>query len=342
MEETMKEVTIAGGGLAGLSLGIALRDRGVPVVVLEAGSYPRHRVCGEFISGVTDRTLGELGIREMLVDAKRHRATRWFVGDREVCHVELPAAALGISRHRLDLRLAEAFRARGGKLRERSRLDGDEMDGVVWAAGRKTDRESEWLGLKLHLLDPGAPEELEMHMGESGYAGVAPVEDGRVNVCGLFRRRSALRGGGVELLRRYLEENGLLALARRIAAAEVDERSLTGVSGLRLGRQEVDEGRCVIGDAESIIPPFTGNGMSMAFEAAETALPPLMDYAKDQCSWEAARDGVGRLLRMRFRRRLAVASRLHPVFFSALGRKALSATARIGLLPISPLVRLLH
>ena len=47
----LKPITIVGGGLAGLTLGIGLRQRGVPVKILEAGSYPRQRVCGEFISG---------------------------------------------------------------------------------------------------------------------------------------------------------------------------------------------------------------------------------------------------------------------------------------------------
>jgi 2-polyprenyl-6-methoxyphenol hydroxylase-like FAD-dependent oxidoreductase len=45
-----ESVTIVGGGLAGLMLGIGLRQRGVPVTVWEAGRYPRHRACGEFIS----------------------------------------------------------------------------------------------------------------------------------------------------------------------------------------------------------------------------------------------------------------------------------------------------
>ena len=39
-----RTVTIIGGGLAGLTLGLALRQRDVPVTVCEAGTYPRHRV----------------------------------------------------------------------------------------------------------------------------------------------------------------------------------------------------------------------------------------------------------------------------------------------------------
>ena len=44
-----RPVRIAGGGLAGLSLGVALARRGVEVEVQEALAYPRHRVCGEFV-----------------------------------------------------------------------------------------------------------------------------------------------------------------------------------------------------------------------------------------------------------------------------------------------------
>ena len=35
---------VVGGGLAGLTLGVALRQRDVPVTLCEAGSYPRQRV----------------------------------------------------------------------------------------------------------------------------------------------------------------------------------------------------------------------------------------------------------------------------------------------------------
>ena len=60
----LKPITIVGGGLAGLTLGIGLRQQGVPVTVWEAGQYPRHRVCGEFISGCGQNVLARLGLLE--------------------------------------------------------------------------------------------------------------------------------------------------------------------------------------------------------------------------------------------------------------------------------------
>ena len=73
-----REITIAGGGLAGLSLAVGLRQHEVPVVVLEAGNYPRHRVCGEFISGVTAETLTALGIAGAFEDARHQRSLDWY------------------------------------------------------------------------------------------------------------------------------------------------------------------------------------------------------------------------------------------------------------------------
>jgi 2-polyprenyl-6-methoxyphenol hydroxylase-like FAD-dependent oxidoreductase len=61
-----KRIAIVGGGLAGLTLGIALRQREVAVTICEAGHYPRHRVCGEFISGRGQATLARLGMNNFI------------------------------------------------------------------------------------------------------------------------------------------------------------------------------------------------------------------------------------------------------------------------------------
>src|SRR5204862_7913249 len=65
----LKPINIIGGGLAGLTLGIGLRRREIPVTLWETGAYPRHRVCGEFISGQGQEVLARLHLREKLIQA---------------------------------------------------------------------------------------------------------------------------------------------------------------------------------------------------------------------------------------------------------------------------------
>ncbi len=338
----MKPLTIAGGGLAGLSLGIALRQRGIPVVLREAGTYPRHRVCGEFINGVRAETLNRLGVTRAFHDARLHRSTRWSVMGRTIYEAKLPEPAMGISRYVLDKRLADEFEGCGGVLEVESRSIRKPAEGFVWAAGRKPDGRSRWLGLKIHLQELEMESGLEMHLGKHCYLGLAPVEGGRVNACGLFRSLPGVKGSRSELLWNYLAANGLQELADRLRDANPDRFSFTGVSAFLLGRQEGESGLFRLGDAECMIPPFTGNGMSMAFEAAEAAVDPLDQYAGGRVSWAESRAVLAKALRTRFRRRLLISRLLHPFLLSTPGRGAMTLTARTGLLPFSLFFRLLR
>lgn len=334
-------VTIAGGGLAGLSLAAGLRLRGVDVTVHEAGSYPRHRVCGEFISGVEMETLEALGIAEALADAQSMRSVAWFREGRKIHDDELPEPALGISRYRLDARLKERVISLGGAVEDRSRLARDAKEGLVWAAGRIPQR-GPWIGLKAHFHHLDMAAGLEMHLGANGYVGLAVVEDGRVNVCGLFRVDRALAGQGTGLLGCYLRAGGNGKLADRLEAAVIDEPSFCAVAGFKLGRQPVEPGLCTVGDAESMIPPFTGNGMSMAFQSAAMALDPLESWSRGRLSWPSCVAEIGGLQHRRFRRRLLAAGALHPILLRRGGRDVIESIAAAGLLPFRPLFALVR
>jgi flavin-dependent dehydrogenase len=334
-------VTIAGGGLAGLSLAAGLRSRGVAVEVHEAGSYPRHRVCGEFISGVESSTLEALGIRADFDDALRHRSVVWFREGRQIHEDAMPAPALGISRHRLDLRLRDRVVAAGGMVHERSRQLREPREGLVWAAGRIPQR-GPWIGLKCHFHELEMVAELEMHLGSNGYAGLAGIEDGGVNVCGLFKVDRGRRAPGSELLLDYLAAGGNHKLVERLKAARADEVSFSAVAGFELGRQDIEDDFCAIGDAESMIPPFTGNGMSMAFQSAEIALEPLEQWSRGQLSWDACVAEIRGGLHHRFRRRLLAATAMHPVLLRRGGRTFLEVLARSGALPFRPLLSLVR
>lgn len=335
-------VTIAGGGLAGLSLAIALRRREIPVTILEAGSYPRHRVCGEFISGTSLATLENLGIARHFDDVLRHRTIVWRDRGNTLHRDLLPEPALGISRHTLDQRLREDFETAGGLLKTHTRARPEPREGLVWAAGRRPATGSPWIGLKLHCQGIPMEADLEMHSGSNGYCGLTPVGDGWINVCGLFKVDRRLPSKGPDLLPAYLTAGGNEILAGLIRTATPRDGSFTAVAGFQLGRQPAIPGLLAIGDAESMIPPFTGNGMSMAFQAAEIALRPLLEWSEGQIPWHAAQSTIASRLAGRFRFRTASARLLHHLLLSRGGRDVLRSLSRARVLPFRPALRLVR
>lgn len=336
-----RPIEIVGGGLAGLSLGTALCRGGVPVTVFEAGDYPRHRVCGEFITGLTSPTIARLGLAPLLADALQHHEVAWFMRDQPARVQRLPSPALGLSRYALDARLATAFTAAGGVLLSHTRLtDTATPPGRVFATGRRRSR-SNWLGLKIHALGLTLDRELELHLGDQAYVGLSRVEAGRVNICGLFRRRE-LCAKGPDLILGYLQAAGLKMLADRLAAAELDPASFCAVAAVGFDRRVAASDRVQLGDACAMIPPFTGNGMAMAFQSAEAVLDPLLAYARGDSTWAVARRDIDSGLRRRFRLRLASAALLHPYFLQPKRQHWLSGLNRARLLPLRPLYALLH
>ena len=327
-------IEIVGGGLAGLALGVALRRAGVPVTLFEAGGYPRHRVCGEFISGLDDGTRRELGLDEFLADAWPHRSATYHLRDERLPTLALPAPAWGISRHTLDARLAQALVQAGGKLRTHARLAGDEAPaGRVWAAGRRR-RGPFWAGLKVHLRGFELVDDFESHLGRGAYLGLSRTEDGTVNLCGIFAPQPRV-SQGFPLILDYLAGAGLTALAERIRGADFDPASLC-VSAAPLGSWRcAPAGRIRIGDACATIPPFTGHGLAMALQSAALALGPLSAYASGALSWPEAERAIGRAQHRRFRRRLIFAACLHPFFIKSAPQRILGALARHRLLPFA-------
>lgn len=331
-----QQITITGGGLTGLSLAIALRKHGIPVVLHEAGNYPRHRVCGEFISGISQETLTTLGIAEALADAQLHRSVSWFSGNVLLRENSLPEPALAISRHLLDDRLQKIATASGVEIRTGSRMNmTPHQPGHVWTAGRKPAK-GKWIGLKAHIRGIVTTAHLEIYSGPRGYLGITPVEGGWSNVCGLFRIARAITARHEDLLPAYLSENENTELARRITAAEWRDGSFTAVAGFELGLQKPTPGVLSLGDSHAIIPPFTGNGMTMAFQSAETALPHLTAFANGLATWVDTCGAIKAELGKRFRKRLTSAKLLHPLLFHPAARQL------VRLAPLNPILSLVR
>ncbi|HTB85097.1 MAG TPA: hypothetical protein VK742_15690 [Candidatus Sulfotelmatobacter sp.] len=317
----MKPITIVGGGLAGLTLGIALRQKQIPVTIHEAGNYPRHRVCGEFISGRGQATLARLGLRELLdqAGAVPAQTAAFFSATKATAPRPLPSAAICLSRFTLDAALAKKFRELGGQLLTGSRFAGDFDEGTVRAMGRRTgagETGPRWFGLKLHARNVALAADLEMHFSPRGYVGLCQIGDGTVNVCGLFRQRAG-ENGNAKNGRTLLRGQPGSPLFQRLAEAEFDEDSACAVAGISLQPQPAGAraGICV-GDAITMIPPVTGNGMSMAFESAELAVAPLAAWSGGEISWPEARKKIAQDCDAAFTRRLAWAKWLQKIILT--------------------------
>jgi flavin-dependent dehydrogenase len=205
--------------------------------------------------------------------------------------------------------------------------------------------------MKMHVTEMDI-EGLEMHTGGSsvkgGYVGLSPVENGRVNLCGLFEVNKKVTGKGAEKIHGYLMSMGLKKLAIRLESANIDEKSFSAVAGFSMGHQKILEndkhGVLPVGDAAILIPPFTGNGMSIALESALLAGQCLLPYCHDEnnTNWDKTRKTYLYLLRKKFRKRLIAAKFIHPFFFHRIGKWCLRSLAKCKLIPFRGLFYLLR
>jgi 2-polyprenyl-6-methoxyphenol hydroxylase-like FAD-dependent oxidoreductase len=304
-------ITIIGGGLAGLTLGIGLRQHDIPVTILEAGDYPRHRVCGEFISGSGQTVLDRLDLLPHFQQAGAiyARTVMFICGDSQSPVRTLAAPALCLSRHKMDTLLAQKFQELGGELRVNARYAGNGGEGIISASGRRlqsAEKDPRWFGVKAHVSHAtpvNLEADLEMHLSPDGYVGVSRIDNGQVNVCGLFKARA---GNRPESKTEWLRGHDGSSLRRRLDVAQFEPDSFCSVAGIQLKpKRASDKKDCRVGDALTMTPPVTGNGMSMAFESAEAAIEPLAAYSRGKLSWPDARRQIALRCDAAFSSRLA-------------------------------------
>jgi len=118
-ESVMYDVAIVGGGPGGATLAALLAQRGLSVVLFDRDQFPRDKLCGEFLSY---DALAPLEIIGLLAELDREGATAIgrcrIVGPRGTYEFDLPRAARGISRLRLDAMLVRRAAELGATVRE--------------------------------------------------------------------------------------------------------------------------------------------------------------------------------------------------------------------------------
>src|SRR5438034_2275290 len=216
--QSVKDLIVIGGGPAGTAAALEARRRGLTVSIWERDRFPRHKVCGEFISAESLMILEE----EISFAAYRPAVIRRseFISPRGRVHgFALPHAARGLSRRLLDRALWRAAAARGAEmhegegarsverippvngrpieweLRSVSGIKGRSLalaicagrwwslEGIPGPANSGGAHGGEWFGAKAHFAKISASDAVEMYYFPGGYCGLAPIEDGLYNAC---------------------------------------------------------------------------------------------------------------------------------------------------------------
>jgi flavin-dependent dehydrogenase len=283
------DVAIIGAGPGGSTLAALLAPRGVSLALIDRDTFPRDKLCGEFLSYDALPILDLLGVD--LGDAPHIQRCR-VVGRRRTYEFDFPHAARGISRMRLDALLFRTAVARGAQPFEGttiSSLDDVKARVIVGAWGRwgrfdtqlgrsfVSDRSHRNFGFKRHYRGGANDGVIELLSFRRGYLGVSEVEDGITNICGLVHadRLAGHKGrweSFIETIRS--EEPRLEALYARHEPAQ--EHFLSSDPVIFRARSPVEGGVFMIGDASGVIDPLTGNGMAIAIQSAMLVAPLIL------------------------------------------------------------------
>ena len=297
------EVLILGGGVAGCAASIALARRGRRVRLIEREATPRHKVCGEFLSGEALEDLHLLGIDVASLGAVPIDFVR-LAAARRAAEAPLPFPAASLTRKALDTALADAAIEAGVQV-ERGRsvqklartasnvwqatlVDGTtrEAPTVFLATGKqdlrgygRPDDPQRWVAFKMYFrLASGQAAELarasELMLYPGGYGGIQPVEGGIANLCCVVQQRYLSREGNRWQNFLAKMQRDCPHLAMRLAGAEPLLPKPIAISHIPYGfmRRTTEDGLYCIGDQAAVIPSFTGDGISVALHAARCAV----------------------------------------------------------------------
>jgi flavin-dependent dehydrogenase len=349
------DVAVIGAGPGGSSAALALALGGARVVLLDAGIFPHHKVCGEFISPEALPILQRLGVLNKLraAGAKEVTTARVVMSQRDTGAIPLPAPALAISRYCMDAILWETTGAAGANCLDRTkvhridRLGASTCDGfsikipqreitarfIIIATGRnariqvgdcalqshspKRNELSRYYGIKAHFREVKVNRgEVQLFPFPGGYCGMTEIEDGLVNVSLLASYSVQTDHKPDELWRWVLTQNATLADRMKNARAIMPWLATANVS---FGHQHpIEEGIIRCGDAAGYIHPLTGDGMGMALRSGELAAATVGAAIKGGLATRDVAPIYGAAWRREFETRLHWGAHLQPLILSPL------------------------
>ena len=286
------DVFIVGGGPAGLTAAITLRQRGVHVLLADAQVPPIDKACGEGIMPDSRRELAHLGVDLASSHGTPFRGIR-FCDELSTASANFTAGSFsgsdfpgeGIGLRRLVLHGLFVDRARDLGVRMRWGVpvalapnqppslagepvtyryligaDGQSSRVRFWAGLDRGTLHSRRLGFRTHYRTRPWSQYVEVHWGPLGQAYVTPIGENEICVAAVTRFPGLART--TQLI------DSIPALRTRLRHAEITSRERGSITTTRTLRHVVRGNLALLGDASGSADAVTGEGLAVVFRQA--------------------------------------------------------------------------
>ena len=341
MKNDNADILIIGGGLAGLVGAIHLSKAGLSVMLVEKNEYPKHKVCGEFISNEVLPYLQHLDADPLTIGAKKINRFLLSTTRGKTVEAKLPMGGFGISRYTLDHFLYQKAIENNCTVIQDAVTDisfSDELFRVTTKEGKeltakiaigaygkrsnldvKIDREfiknkSPFIGVKTHLKGDFPDDLVALHNFKGGYCGVSQVENGNLNVCFLANYKTFQQYKNIETYKQEVlyKNKHLKAVFENSTPAFEQPLTISQVSFSN--KSAVENHMLMCGDAAGMIHPLCGNGMAMAIHSAKIAAELLVEYFNKKISRQELEVAYTQQWRKEFKSRITTGRVLQAFF----------------------------
>jgi flavin-dependent dehydrogenase len=299
------DVIIIGGGLAGLCNAIHISKLGKKVVLIEKNEYPKHKVCGEYISNEVLPYFGFLDINPFDFGAVKIKNFQLSTTKSKLISARLPLGGFGISRHQLDFVLLEKAQENGVTILKDTVLNIKFSNDVfsvetkenktlsskitIGAFGKRSlldvkmerkfiQKKAPYLGVKIHVRGDFPEDLVALHNFKGGYCGVSKVENNAINLCYIANYTSFKKYKNIEDFQEQVVFKNKFLKGIFQNSEAVFEKPLT-ISQISFETKKPVENHILMcGDSAGMIHPLCGNGMSMAIQSAQLASVLILNY----------------------------------------------------------------
>ncbi len=304
-EKSTFDVIIIGGGLAGLCNAIHLSKFGKNVLLIEKNSYPKHKVCGEYISNEVLPYLEFLNINPFDFGAVKIDDFQLSTTKNNLITAKLPLGGFGISRYTLDFELYKKVKENGVEILQDTVIDISFKNNefiietkenqsftskiTIGAFGKRSlldvnmkrdfiQKKSPYLGVKIHVKGDFPKNKVALHNFKGGYCGVSKVENDTINLCYITSFSAFKKYKNINDFQENIvfKNTFLKEIFQNTTAVWEQPLSISQISFET--KKPVENHIIMSGDAAGMIHPLCGNGMSMAIQSAQIASKLILNY----------------------------------------------------------------